>query len=76
MTSFDMDGSAVVVDSRHPEDPLVYEDGNFWLNTGCFTVFNSEQIAKDAISVSTRHPQGKKTTLLVCPIIGGGYQVP
>ena len=75
MTSFDMNGSAVVVDSRWPEDPLVYHAGKFHLNPGHFTVFNTEQLAATAIKVATSHSQAT-TTLVVCPVVGGGYQVP
>jgi hypothetical protein len=72
--SFDMNGSAVVVDRRWPEDPLVYQAGKFHLNPGHFTVFNTEQIAATAIGVATTHSQAT-TTLVVCPVVGGGYQV-
>ncbi len=75
MISFDMDGSSVVVDRRWPEDPLVFQAGKFHLNPGHFTVFNDEKTAKTAIGVATNHSQAT-TTLVVCPVIGGGYQVP
>ena len=75
MTSFDMDGSAVIVDKRWPEDPLVYQEGKFHLNPGHFTVFNSTDIATTAINMAKSHSQ-TTTTLVVCPVVGGGYQSP